>query len=106
MSETDEIDIDTLKLKLNQETAKISWSSLAQYQQQQAVVEVHASLDLIAVACEFVQDNRQQVETWLQYGLVSIVGDEAAKTWEQENTELWAVVVAPWVLVQQPGAQK
>ena len=100
MDEIDSSDIDSLKRKLNQDTAKIRWSSLTEYQVQEAVVEVDSSLDLILVGCEFVRDNREQVEDWLRKGLVAKVSDDKAKLWAQDNREMWAVVVAPWVLVQ------
>jgi len=100
MNEIDTSDMDSLKRKLNQDTAKIRWSSLAEHQAQEAVVEVDASLDLILVGCEFVRDSRDQVADWLREGLISKVSDDKAKVWLQDDREMWAVVVAPWVLVQ------
>lgn len=100
MDEIDPNDIESLKKKLNQDTAKINWSLLAEHQQQQAVVEVDSSLDLILVGCEFVRDNRGQVEEWLRAGLIAKVSDEKSRIWTEDDLEMWAVVVAPWVLVQ------
>ena len=102
MSDIDSNDLEALKRKLNLDTGKISWQALAEHQQNEAVVEVDSGLDLIQVACEFVRDNREKVEKWLNDGLVSKVSDEKAERWQQSDKELWAVVVAPWVLVQQP----
>ena len=101
MNEVDPNDVDSVKRKLNQDTAKIEWQLLAEHQQQQAVIEVALGLDLILVACEFVRDNREQVDEWLTAGQLAKVSDEKAESWAQENKKVWAVVVAPWVLVQQ-----
>lgn len=101
MNELDPNDLESVMRKLNQDTAKIEWQLLAEHQQQEAVVEVDLSLDLILVGCEFVRDSRKQVEEWLADGLLAKVSDETAECWARENKEVWAVVVAPWVLVQQ-----
>lgn len=101
MNETASIDPAELKLKLNRDTAKINWAALSEQQQNEAVVEVDSSLDLILVACEFVQDNRSQVAEWLEAGLVAKVSDAQDQDWQKDDREMWAVVVAPWVLVQQ-----
>lgn len=102
MTEIDPNDIEALKQKLNLDTAKIHWQALAEHQQQEAVVEVDPGLDLIVVASEFVRDNRDQVKGWLDAGQVAKVSDEKAQAWQRQDKELWAVVVAPWVLVQEP----
>jgi hypothetical protein len=102
MSEIDPNDIESLKRKLNLDTARINWQALAEHQQQEAVVEVDPGLDLIVVASEFVRDNRDQVKDWLDAGQVAKVSDDKAQAWQQQDKELWAVVVAPWVLVQEP----
>jgi len=101
MNDIDPNDLEALKRKLNIDTGKISWPALAEHQQRDAVVEVDSSLDLILVACEFVRDNREQVEEWLNAGTIAKVDDNKADQWQQEEKEVWAVVVAPWVLVQQ-----
>ncbi|MDX1801712.1 MAG: DUF2288 family protein, partial [Marinobacter sp.] len=45
-------------------------------------------------------DNKAQFEEWLANDLVGEVSPAMAQSWYDHNTELWAVVVAPWVLVQ------
>ena len=91
---------ESLKQKLNQDTARIRWSSLNQFDQIDAIVQVDAKLDLIDVACEFASDNSSQVKVWLEKSLVTKVNHEKAKLWETRDPELWAVVVSPWILVQ------
>jgi hypothetical protein len=106
---TDDSDLpepESLKQKLNQDTARIRWSSLNQYDQIDAIVQVDAKLDLIEVACEFASDNSSQVKTWLAKSLVTKVSQEKAKLWETQDPELWAVVISPWILVQDKSAEQ
>jgi hypothetical protein len=69
------------------------------------VMAVSADLDLIDVAYEFTFDNHDQVKAWMEQEQIMKVSDEQAQQWKTEDRELWAVVVAPWVLVQEqkPG---
>jgi hypothetical protein len=46
-------------------------------------------------------DNTSQFEQWIADKEVGPVTDEQARQWFEANQELWAVVAAPWVLVQQ-----
>ncbi len=100
MKEANGSDLEILRQKLNLETTKIRWGLLDHYQQQDSVIEVTKQLDLIDVACEFVRDNRVQVKTWLDQLLINKVSNAQAQVWKAEDREIWAVVVAPWALVQ------
>ena len=91
---------EILKQKLNLDTARINWSVLATYQKEGAVIEVMTSLDLVEVAVEFALDGSEKVKTWLTEGLIRKIDDEQSSLWQDQNLEVWAVVVAPWVLVQ------
>lgn len=95
-----------LKTKLNRETSKISWEELQRHYASGAVVAVEQSLDLIEVACEFSRDNKEAVEQWLAAGLVYKPDDQRSLDWLEQQASLWAVVVAPWVLVQEPASAK
>jgi hypothetical protein len=46
-------------------------------------------------------DNTAQFQQWITAGSVAVVTDEQAMAWYEANQQLWAVVAAPWVLVQQ-----
>ena len=39
-------------------------------------------------------------QQWIDAGEVAPVSDQQALAWYEANEELWAVVAAPWVLVQ------
>ena len=47
-------------------------------------------------------DNTAQFEAWIAGGEVAPVSDAQALAWYEADAELWAVVAAPWVLVQAP----
>ncbi|MDC0662988.1 DUF2288 domain-containing protein [Marinobacter sp. SS21] len=97
---------DELKDKLNLETSRIGWHDLQTYYARGHVVRVAAELDLLDVAAELVADNKQQFEAWLQAGTVGDVPTDLAQSWYDCNAELWAVVIAPWVLVQDRDSQE
>ena len=107
MSEASENDPAVVRQKINHDTAKIKWEALHEHQQQECVIAVSVDLDLIDVACEFTFDNHSQVKAWLEQAQITKVSDEQAQQWNIEERELWAVVVAPWVLVQEqkPGTK-
>jgi len=64
------------------------------------VVRVAPGLDLLEVATELAEDNRERFERWMSEDKVGDIAPELAQAWYDRNAELWAVVVAPWVLVQ------
>jgi hypothetical protein len=89
-----------LRTKVNLETSRISWKELQRFFASGAAVAVNAKLDLVEVAFQMHSDNKPQFESWLSSGMIGKVTDEQAALWLAEDTELWAVVVSPWVLVQ------
>lgn len=88
--------------KLLAETARVSWAEIERLFAAGKVVEVAAGLDLIAVAEAFSNDDKDQVRQWMQQDQVGLLCDDSAQSWsKQAEPSLWAVVVNPWVLVQQ-----
>ena len=65
-------------------------------------VFIASTLDLVEVAQAFSKDEKTQVEAWLKQNKVTKVSDQQAINWINSNIEVWAVVVKPWVLVQEP----
>jgi hypothetical protein len=88
------------KAKVNLETSQIAWKELQRFFAAGLAISVAAELDLVEVAFQFSVDNKNQVEQWLQAGLVAPVADQQASDWYQNDSEVWAVVIRPWVLVQ------
>ncbi len=91
---------DDIKAKLNLETSRINWHDLQVYYARGHVVKVSPDLDLLDVAAELAADNTARFQQWMTGGQVGDVAPDLARHWYDENTELWAVVIAPWVLVQ------
>ncbi|WP_417518968.1 DUF2288 domain-containing protein [Marinobacter sp.] len=91
---------DEIKARLNLETSRIRWHELQTYYARGQIVRVSNNLDLLEVASELTADNRALFEQWLAAGDVGDVSPDLARAWYERNAELWAVVIAPWVLIQ------
>ena len=94
------LDNDELKAKLNTETGRISWDELMPHFARGVVIKVAAELDLVEVAASFATDDRERVEGWLKGGELARASDDDARQWSETSPSFWAVVAAPWVLVQ------
>ena len=90
----------SLREKINLETAQINWLDLQTFYARGQVVVVSDQLDLVDVAVKLREDESAQFEKWLEEDAVSYVKDEQAMQWYETKKSLWAVVVLPWVLVQ------
>ena len=94
-------DRELTRAKINSETARIPWRELQRFFAAGKVFHVHAELDLVEVACALHEDEVERVERWTAAARLGPVADEQARAWLDSETELWAVVVKPWVLVQE-----
>lgn len=92
---------EDVRLKLNRETSKIPWSELQKFYARGEVIAIAAGNDLIDVAVKISEDNKAVVEEWLANGVISQVNDQQAKVWHDLDVSLWAVVISPWILVQE-----
>lgn len=97
----DEKNPAVIRARLNTETARIAWQELAPHFARGSVIVVAAGLDLVEVAAAFVEDRQQDVAAWLESGQLERAQDDHAERWNRDGCEMWAVVVAPWVLVQE-----
>jgi hypothetical protein len=89
-----------LKTKLNLETAMAPWRELQTFFAQGLVLNITKDLDLLMVAEQFAADNKTLFEQWLATGQVSQVTDQQALTWFEHDASVWALVIKPWILVQ------
>lgn len=94
-------DISELITRLNGETAKIEWHELQKHYASGSVIAVAAGFDLIKVAIALHQDDTAQIKQWLVEELVVEVSDSQAQRWYEQNTAVWALVIPPFVLVQE-----
>lgn len=96
--QADELDI---RQKLNLETGKITWPELQRYFAAGKVIIVDHDLDLIAIAALLVEDSSAEMEKLIAQGRIVRALDDDAIRWQETEPLFWAVVVAPWVLVQE-----
>lgn len=84
------------------QTGRIRWSELQRAFAQGIALRVSPEVDLIDVAEAIVGDDKVRVEAWMQAGTVAAVDAEQARDWlARDPGNLWAVVAAPWVLIQE-----
>ncbi len=90
-----------LRREYHAQTARIRWHELQTYYAHGSVIRVGPELDLVEVAVQLGLDNTSQFESWIADSHVAPVSDEQALGWYEADATLWAVVAAPWVLVQE-----
>jgi len=93
--------LEVLKTRLNTETAKIGWAEIQRFFAKGQVFIIGPELDLIDTAARIIQDEKGSVEEWLEQKRIVQATTEDAKRWHESDPDLWAVVVAPWILVQE-----
>ncbi len=97
----DERNDGLLEARLNLETGRIGWGELARHFARGVVVRVAPGTDLVAVATAMAGDDRAAVERWMACGDIAVATTDDARRWARRDEAFWAVVVAPWVLVQE-----
>ena len=93
--------LEDLRCKLNGETGKVGWNELARHFARGVVIRVAPGLDLIEVAATMVRDDKPAIEAWLASGQIARAATPDAIDWNVRQPVFWAVVTAPWVLVQE-----
>lgn len=92
---------ELLRAKLNLETARLTWSELERHFARGSVVKVAPEIDLLEAALQIAENNAVAVQQWLTEGRMTRADLPDAKDWHTRQPGFWAVVVAPWVLVQE-----
>jgi hypothetical protein len=101
MAEVGDSREDLLRREYFGQTARIPWRELQTHYARGSVIAVAPELDLVEVAVQLGLDNTGQFQQWIYDGRVTAASDDQARRWYDEDRELWAVVAAPWVLVQE-----
>jgi len=91
---------------LNLETGRLTWAEAQRHFARGVVLKVAPELDLVEVAAAMAADDKAAFVRWLEAGLVARASTEDALRWHEAQAEFWAVVVAPWVLVQEIGQEQ
>jgi len=92
---------EELKARLNSETAKLGWPELQRHFARGVVVVAGEGLDLVEVATRMSMDDGDSVGQWLAAEKIRRASEEDARRWVDADAVFWAVVVAPWVVVQE-----
>jgi hypothetical protein len=92
---------DILRAKLNLETAQLGWSELERHFARGVVIKVAPGLDLVDAALNVAENSAATVQAWLAEGRIARAELADAEDWHARQPMFWAVVVAPWVLVQE-----
>ncbi len=90
-----------VRARLSAEMGTLRWSELQRAFARGDVIKVQHPLDLMDAACAFLQDDKPQVEDWMKRHIVDKASIEDAQHWQNNATLFRAIVVAPWVLVQE-----
>ena len=93
-------DDDVLRAKINAETAQIAWTGVQRFFAQGKAVFVRPELDLVDVAFVVARNRSEELNRWIESGLVGPVSDAQAREWIEADALMWSVVVRPWVFVQ------
>lgn len=94
-------EISTLYAQLLGETAQISWTEIMPHFAKGNVLWVASAQDLVAVAEHIINDDKKKISALMQQKALHVLSDDIALDYAQREPELWAVVVSPWVLVQE-----
>lgn len=92
---------EALRARLNGETGKVAWSELERHFARGRLVTVAPGEDLVEVAARMGEDDKDTVAAWLEKGTLVRTTDSQASRWSETDAVLWAVVVPPWILVQE-----
>lgn len=95
----------TLYAKLLGETAIIEWKALERFWAKGDLIWVAPSLDLINVATAMAENDSNTVAKWRSDGTVSPVSADTALDLQTRDPEIWAVVVSPFILIQEKSTQ-
>ncbi len=93
---------DLIRGKLNSETARLPWKELQRHFASGHTLYIDPALDLIEVGLRMERDDARQIEEWMHKGWIRPVSNDQARRWYNDDAELWACVVRPWVLLQPP----
>jgi hypothetical protein len=90
-----------LYVKLLGETARIDWTELERFFAQGRLLLVMPDADLVGIAESIANDDKSRITEWLSTGVLQAMPNTIAADFAARKPALWAVVVSPWVCVQE-----
>jgi hypothetical protein len=88
--------------KLLGQTAKIPWHELQMHFARGAIVVVDSELDLMKIARLLIANDSEAIRSLQDRSLLRGPENAEAARWFDEGANFWAIVIAPWVLIQGP----
>lgn len=79
----------------------IAWPELQRHFARGVVLVAEPTLDFLDVATALAGDDVDSTGAWTREGLLHRAADDDARRWVEAQATFRAVVVAPWVLVQE-----
>ncbi len=87
--------------KTNLQTGRIKWIELQPHFARGSLVVIDGELDLVKIASAFIKDDSAWIAKLMETEKLRKPAITDAERWYEADQEFWAVVVAPWVLVQE-----
>ena len=82
------------------QTGRVRWSEIERFFANGSLRCVAPELDLVRVASACASDEIAEVEQWVGKSQLAGITDQQARQWQEQDAEFWAVVAAPWILIQ------
>lgn len=97
----DEKDPQSIREKLEGQVGPADWKVLKPHFLRGAIITISPDIDIIDVGVGVATDDTAKIEAWMNGGKITKPAQADADGWEKAGTEVTALVVAPFVLVQQ-----
>ncbi len=82
--------------------AGVSWRELKIHLQRDAIIIISAEIDLIEAAIAVAEDDKIQVEVWIDAGHLAKPTEKQLGIWEQEEDKPFQMlIVQPFILIQE-----
>ena len=79
----------------------LTWPELQRHFARGMVLVAEPTLDFLDVATALANDDVESAGAWMREGLLHRATDDDARWWVEAQATFRAVVVAPWVLVEE-----
>jgi hypothetical protein len=93
-----------LRTELQEAVDEAQWSWLEPHAQRGSVIFVSSDLDLVDVGVAIANDNTLHVQHWIEEALIQKPSSIQLFDWtQQQNKRFNALIVQPYVLIQELG---
>jgi hypothetical protein len=94
-------DIPNNSQKLDKYVGEVSWEYLEPHFQSGSLIYIDNSLCIKDVGQALAKDDTKKVKQWLRAGDALKPGQAHAKYWNEANSTFIALVVSPFVIIQE-----